>query len=82
MAIVDDELFRDRNRARTMDVRVLRRTEAVVGRAIRSDYYYKLIKWVDKMAVRRQEESVPAPESREEELEAKKGPSASDDTAT
>ena len=49
LILVDDELFRDRGRAKTMSYSMLQRTEGLRTRSVRSTWYYWLVGWVDKI---------------------------------
>lgn len=46
---LDDELFRDRGRAKTMSYSMLQRTEGLRTRSVRSTWYYWLVAWVDRI---------------------------------
>lgn len=49
MGIVDDNLFRDLQQGETMGLALMKRTEAIMQRVVKSKWYYWLTGWVDKI---------------------------------
>lgn len=49
MRIVDDNIFRDLKQAETMDFDLMKRSEAIARRAVKSKWYYWLTAWMDKI---------------------------------
>ena len=47
--IVDDNIFRDLKQAETMDFDVMKRSEAIARRAVKSKWFYWLTAWIDKI---------------------------------
>ena len=50
MRIVDDQLFRDLKQAETMEFDLMKRSEAIARRAVKSKWYYWLTAWMDKIS--------------------------------